>query len=326
MNKVCIAALALVCAVFAGSLAAGVEVGDQGPNYKFDKSWNMPDGVDELDDFRGKIVLVERWATWCGPCMAQIPHLTELHEKYGEKGFQIVSTSNEDINTIQTKMINAKKPLYGIVRAEIGNIYETRGIPHCWVLDADGKCLFKGHPASLKEEQIEEWLKTLPPTKIEKELAKELDGAVKAFNKGELGKSLAEATKVAAETEDDAVKTDAKYVTDLLQKRVEDYNGKIAAAKDGGDLVAQGKVLEEAAEVFEGSEQGETWEGQLKELEKSDAYKDTVKAQGELDKIRDKLEDMRPSSAKSKLERIAKKYPDTPAGKEAAELAKRFAE
>ena len=326
MNKLCFAALAVVAAVFACSASAAVSVGDQGPNYKFDKSWNMPDGADELDDFRGKIVIVERWATWCGPCMANIPHLQGFHDKFNDKGLQICATSDEDPNTIQTKMVNAKNVTYGVVAAKIGSIYETRGIPHCWVLDADGKCIYEGHPAKVTEQMVEGWLETLPPTKIEKELAKELDGAVKAFNKGEYGKSLAEATKVSADTEDEAVKADAKYVTDLLQKRVEDYNGKIAAAKDSGDLVAQGKVLEEAIEAFKGSEQSEAWDGQLKELEKSDAYKDTVKAQGELDKIRDKLEDMRPSSAHKKLEKIAKKYPDTPAGKEAAELAKRYAE
>lgn len=58
-------ALALLSAVaFAGSLSAGVEPGDQGPNFKFDKSWNIEEGITELDQYRGKIVMIEAWATW----------------------------------------------------------------------------------------------------------------------------------------------------------------------------------------------------------------------------------------------------------------------
>jgi hypothetical protein len=57
-------AMALLTAfVFAGSLSA-VAPGDQGPNFKFDKSWNIEEGVTELDQLRGKVVMIEAWATW----------------------------------------------------------------------------------------------------------------------------------------------------------------------------------------------------------------------------------------------------------------------
>ncbi|MBX3458672.1 MAG: hypothetical protein KF696_01760 [Planctomycetes bacterium] len=57
-------ALLLSLALGAGVLHAGVEVGDQGANFKFDKSWNVPQGFTELDQYRGKVVMIERWATW----------------------------------------------------------------------------------------------------------------------------------------------------------------------------------------------------------------------------------------------------------------------
>ena len=57
-------AIALLTAmVFASSLSA-VAPGDQGPNFKFDKSWNIEDGMTELSQFRGKVVMIESWATW----------------------------------------------------------------------------------------------------------------------------------------------------------------------------------------------------------------------------------------------------------------------
>ncbi|MCA8918070.1 MAG: hypothetical protein KDB68_09200 [Planctomycetes bacterium] len=257
--------------------------------------------------------------------MAGVPHLQELHNKFSDKGFAIVAVSKEDAGTIESKLIKAKEVTYGVVKADIGSIYQTRGIPHCWVLDADGKCIFEGHPSSVTEQSVEEWTKDIAPTKVDRELAKDLKNGVKAFEAGELGKALAEA-KEAQASEDELVKTDGAYLESLVKKHVDMYTGKMESAKKSGDLVKLGKTLEEASEKFKGSEQGDKWKDELKELEKSDAYKDTTKAADELEKIRDKLEDMRPSSARKKLEKIAEKYPDTPAGKEAAELAKRYNE
>lgn len=256
--------------------------------------------------------------------MAGVPHLQELNDKYREKGFEIVAVSKEDANLIQSKLIEGKSVTYGVVKADIGSLYETRGIPHCWVLDAEGKCLFEGHPSSVTDQTVEGWVKDLAPTKVDKELAKELKGAVKDFENGELGKALADVKKTETESEDEAVKSDAQYLESLIQKHVELYNAKMEKARTSGDLVKLGKVLGEASEKFKGSEIGDKWKDELKELEKSKEYKDTAKAQEELDKLKPKLEDMRASSAKKALEKIAKKYPDTPAGKEADELSKRY--
>lgn len=255
--------------------------------------------------------------------MAGVPHLQELHDKFNEKGFEIVAVSREAAGTIESKLITAKSATYGVVKADISQLYQTRGIPHCWVLDAEGKCIFEGHPNSVTEPMVEEWTKDFAPTKVDKELAKELKSGVKAFDAGDLGKALAEA-KAAQASEDDLVKADGVYLEALVQKHVDMYTGKMDAAKKSGDLVKLGKTLEEASTKFKGSEAGDKWEADLKELEKSDEYKNTVKASDELEKIRDKLKDMRSSSARKKLEKIAEKYPDTPAGKEAAELAKRY--
>lgn len=55
--------LAILCAIGA-TTASALEVGEQGPNFKFDKSWNFDAAVTELNHLRGKVVMVESWATW----------------------------------------------------------------------------------------------------------------------------------------------------------------------------------------------------------------------------------------------------------------------
>lgn len=258
--------------------------------------------------------------------MKGVPHLQELHDKFNARGFEIVAVSNEDAGKIQSGLVDAKKVTYGVVKADIGAVYESRGIPHSWVLDAEGKCIYKGHPNGVTAELVEKWVAELAPTKVDRELHKDLKGAVKSFEKGEIGKAQVEVNKAVEGSEDESLKADAEHLKGLIDRHFKLYEGKIAKSKEAGDLVAMGKALKDGSEAFKGSELGEKWSAELKELEKSDEYKNTVKAAEELDKLRDKLEDMRPSSARKKLEGIAKKYPDTPAGKEAAELAKRYEE
>jgi hypothetical protein len=55
--------LGLLCAIGA-SAALAVEVGQQGPNVTFDRTWNVPEGAKQLEDYRGRVVLLEVWATW----------------------------------------------------------------------------------------------------------------------------------------------------------------------------------------------------------------------------------------------------------------------
>ena len=49
----------------------------------------------------GKVYVVEFWATWCGPCVASMPHLAELQRKLADKGVRIVSISDEDLDTVE---------------------------------------------------------------------------------------------------------------------------------------------------------------------------------------------------------------------------------
>ena len=64
MNRISLFALAVMTASIFATSASALEIGEKGPNFTFDKSWNFPDGETELDQLRGKVVMVESWATW----------------------------------------------------------------------------------------------------------------------------------------------------------------------------------------------------------------------------------------------------------------------
>lgn len=113
----------------------------------------------------GKVYIFECWATWCGPCLAAIPHVNELHKKYAAKGL-IVSGINvwEDGKDKVAEFVKNKGDgmSYNVAYTGKGGAFETEwlkpagitGIPHAFVVK-DGKLVMKTHPMQLTEEVIE---------------------------------------------------------------------------------------------------------------------------------------------------------------------------
>ena len=56
-------------------------------------------GSFKLSDYKDKTVVLDLWATWCGPCRAEIPHLVELHKEFGDKGVEVIGLTTEDPNS-----------------------------------------------------------------------------------------------------------------------------------------------------------------------------------------------------------------------------------
>jgi thiol-disulfide isomerase/thioredoxin len=120
------------------------------------------DGVEKaIADAKGKVVLVDCWATWCGPCVASFPKLVEKHQQYGSQGLAVMSLSLD-------RPADAGKvlPFLQNHNATFTNLHLTmdqaaqkglqekfaykNAIPHAVLFDKTGKRVWSGHPMDPK--------------------------------------------------------------------------------------------------------------------------------------------------------------------------------
>ena len=107
-----------------------------------------------LGDFRGKVVLMEFWAIWCGPCCECIPHLNELQKKYAGKNFQLLSFVLEGRLTMDPFL--KKRPADYPIGLESGSLqdYGIVGIPEAFVINPAGKVVWHGNSASTELDEV----------------------------------------------------------------------------------------------------------------------------------------------------------------------------
>ncbi|MFS4455681.1 TlpA family protein disulfide reductase [Maribacter sp. 2304DJ31-5] len=111
-----------------------------------------------LSDFKGKFVYIDFWATWCGPCKVEIPHLEKLEKKYHDKDIVFLSISSDKSISAWKKMV-ADKNLSG-VQVNIGednslmDFLGIRGIPRFTLLDKEGKIVAANAPRPSQEKEI----------------------------------------------------------------------------------------------------------------------------------------------------------------------------
>jgi len=96
-----------------------------------------------LDDYRGKVVLLDFWATFCPPCVAALPELQALHAKHGARGFSVVGVTVDDRAALVQKATGRAKVTYPILQAtpEVWNAYKVNALPALILVGRDGRII-----------------------------------------------------------------------------------------------------------------------------------------------------------------------------------------
>ncbi len=99
-----------------------------------------------VPDCKGTFVLIDFWATWCGPCRKAIPELNALHKKFGDK-LVVIGLSDETEAKVKA-MVTPKIDYYLAIdtQARMKKAVEVKGIPHVLILDPQGVVRWEGFP------------------------------------------------------------------------------------------------------------------------------------------------------------------------------------
>ncbi len=135
-------------------------IGNISPTFDYE---NHKGGKTKLEDLRGKYVYIDVWATWCGPCLAEIPHLKKVEEKYHGKNIEFVSISvDTDKDHEKWKKMVVSKELGGIQlfadnnrNSDFIKAYDINIIPRFILIGPDGKVIKADAPRPSSASLIE---------------------------------------------------------------------------------------------------------------------------------------------------------------------------
>jgi uncharacterized protein (TIGR03435 family) len=137
------------------------KVGDKPPPLGLEKVLQAPSDVRaNWEALRDRVVVLEFWATWCGPCIAAIPHLNEVADHFSSKPVQFIAITDEDEKVVGPFL--KRKPIHTWVGLDTDKsmfkAYGIQGIPHTVVVDRKGRIAAITYPTVLTVQHIEDLL------------------------------------------------------------------------------------------------------------------------------------------------------------------------
>jgi cytochrome c biogenesis protein CcmG, thiol:disulfide interchange protein DsbE len=120
-----------------------VEVGSEAPDFTAHPLGGTPGAVKTLADYKGQVVLLNIWATWCAPCRVEMPSIEALHRDFGDKGLKVVAVSIDQAAgdtgiTSFAKELGLTFEILHDSTMKISETYQVTGYPETFVIGREG--------------------------------------------------------------------------------------------------------------------------------------------------------------------------------------------
>ena len=167
-----------------GSVSSAADRRNQQSEPFYVESYFLPTTGDATD----KVVILDFWATWCGPCIRAVPHMNEIQKHFGSEVICLGISDEKNFKIdFAVRKLNKRDFAYGLAvdtSSRLKNFFQIKGIPHVVVLSSDWVVRWQGNPMSLTIDMVqkfvnanesltnaEEPLGKLPPPRWKKQLA-----------------------------------------------------------------------------------------------------------------------------------------------------------
>lgn len=142
----------------ATSLASSAMEGQQAPDFalKSSSGENL-----RLSEFRGDVVMINFWATWCGPCRQEMPLLDELYQRYERVGFSLLGVNIDDDSRKAMNMISELGVNFPVLfdnTKEVSKLYQVDAMPVTVIVDRDGNVrhVHQGYKPGYEDKYLDE--------------------------------------------------------------------------------------------------------------------------------------------------------------------------
>jgi peroxiredoxin len=154
----------LALALSAASAVPAISTSSVAPDFTL-RTMNGPNL--RLQEQRGQVLLVNFWATWCGPCRQEMPHLSRLHDKYRASGFQVLGVNIDEDARLATDLASKLKVSFPVLfdtDKRVSKLYDMSAMPATLLIDRHGRVrhIHHGYRDGFEknyEQQIRELLK-----------------------------------------------------------------------------------------------------------------------------------------------------------------------
>jgi thiol-disulfide isomerase/thioredoxin len=140
--------------------APALAVAPSGPAPKFQLD-SMAGKSVSLDQYKGQVVMINFWASWCGPCRTEMPILEKLYTKYKPMGFTMVGVNVEPDSQLAVNWLKETPVTFPILfdtKSEVSKLYKVAGMPSTVIIDRQGnlRWLHRGYKAGDENEYLDQ--------------------------------------------------------------------------------------------------------------------------------------------------------------------------